>query len=71
MDIEFLRPLLDSRPNLSGEEYVEVLSGKKKAICLSCGARDHMIMIRRHKRGCPWVNWWKALEKLRSELGNG
>jgi hypothetical protein len=66
--IESLRPLLDSQPNLLGEEYVEVLSGKKKAICFSCGARDDMVMIRKHKKDCKWVAYWKALELLRQML---
>jgi hypothetical protein len=40
-----------------------------KAVCLSCGATDKVIMIERHKRGCPYQAYWDAVEALRAMLG--
>lgn len=67
--LEVLRPLLVSVPKyLQGDTYVEALSGSNKAICMSCGARDNMVMIRKHKKGCEWMAWWNARQALQDML---
>lgn len=69
-DLEVLRPLLSCVPKyLQGERILDCLPGEKKAMCLSCGARDTMVMIRKHKKNCPWQAFWKAHDALRHMLG--
>ena len=59
-----LAPLLDSVPRSQGEAYAG-----KLAFCLSCGATDKVAMIGKHKKGCPYVAHWRAVEALRNLLG--
>lgn len=58
-----LRPLLNTHPAVGGETLVCGNRGFK-AICLSCGEVDDRIMMRKHKRGCPWIAHWKAIKAL-------
>jgi hypothetical protein len=67
MNIESLRPLLESSPRFEGEVFVHGIRGKG-GICLSCGAMDSGLMIRKHKKTCKWKLWHKAMQTLRDEL---
>lgn len=73
-DLKALAPLLDSRPRdvlvLAGDR----LSGGKFGdngyyVCTGCGGTCRQLMMRRHKKGCPWVAHYKAIEKLQEILG--
>lgn len=63
--LELLRPLLRSLPRTTGEVLVHGVG----AFCIDCGGRDSNIMIRKHRRNCPHMAWFKALETLGEMLG--
>lgn len=66
---DVLKPLLESLPRVGGEVYVGVPPhDKPKAICLSCGATDKQIMMRRHKPGCAYKAHYAAVEALRKMI---
>ena len=64
------RILRHSRPNLDGEVVVQLNEAQTKgmAICLSCGATDRQVMIRKHRKWCPWKQYWAAIELFRAIL---
>jgi hypothetical protein len=65
-----LRPLM-WQPCPLGNTWVGlgIKVNPKYALCISCGAKDAHVMIRKHKRGCPYIAWCKALELFREILG--
>jgi hypothetical protein len=69
-DLVPLRPLLKSLPRGGGDAWVDVSGefGKPYAVCLSCGAKDQQIMLRKHRKDCAYQAHWRALERLRALL---
>jgi hypothetical protein len=70
-DLALLKPLLRSLPRARGDEWVDAFGecGKPYAVCLSCGAKDQRIMLRKHRKNCAYQAHWRALEHLRALLG--
>ena len=66
-ELEVLRPLLESLPPF---QWGKLLVGGDfdKAICLSCGAMDDMIMIREHRPDCAYKAHWRAIDALQRML---
>jgi len=50
-----------------GETVVPGLRGGKGA-CLSCGAQDDHLMIRKHRKGCPYISFFAAIHALKEML---
>lgn len=64
-----LAPLLKSMPRGQGEVFILNPKGDvSSVVCLSCGAVDKMMMIKRHKPTCPWKAHFAAVELLRGIL---
>lgn len=63
--------LIGGRPG--GEVWILVRGRGKKdesyVVCSSCGAVDEHSMIRRHRAGCPYVAYFKAMEEVKLLLG--
>lgn len=66
-----LRPLLESLNPHQGDTYIPAVKrrGRSRAVCVSCGAEDKQIMIRKHRKGCLYKAFYAALDILRERLG--
>lgn len=66
LTLELLAPLLDSRPRTDIVRYGNMETGGW--MCTGCGVRVKQLMIRKHRRECPWKAHYTAIETLRNML---